>query len=97
MTKAGEKLIKSAQNALAFARGEITDGFVLHTPEMIELRQMRKKLGMSQSQFSKAFQIPVRTVQDWEQGKRYPEGPARVLLKVIEHNPKAVLKALEAA
>ena len=41
--------------------------------------------------------VPLKTYIDWEQGRRVPEGPARVLLKVIENDPKAVERALAAA
>jgi putative transcriptional regulator len=51
---------------------------------------------MSQDRFARAFGLPKRTVQDWEQGRRQPEGAARVLLKVIEREPDAVRRALAA-
>ena len=54
------------------------------------------KLKLSQDQFAKSFGLAKRTVQDWEQGRRHSEGAARVLLKVIEKEPKKVRRALEA-
>ena len=51
---------------------------------------------MSQDRFAHAFGLPKRTVQDWEQGRRQPEGAARVLLKVIKREPDAVRRALAA-
>ncbi|MCE3247570.1 MAG: family transcriptional regulator [Geminicoccaceae bacterium] len=51
---------------------------------------------MSQSRFAKSFGFGLAAVQSWEQGRRRPEGPARILLKVIEHEPDAVRRALVA-
>ena len=61
------------------------------------MQSLRKQLGLTQAQFSARFGIPPGTLRDWEQGRRVPEGPARVLLKVIENDPKAVERALAAA
>ena len=55
---------------------------------------VRKKLHMSQAAFAKLFGLSVSTVRDWEQGRRKPEGPARVLLQVIDREPQAVRRAL---
>jgi putative transcriptional regulator len=60
------------------------------------VKAIRRKLGLSQAAFGVRFGLNPRTVQDWEQGRREPDQPARVLLKVIEANPKAVEKALSA-
>ena len=63
-------------------------------PKAPDIARIRKRLGLSQNQFADVFQIPVRTLRNWEQGLRKPEGPAQVLLRVIERQPMAVLKAL---
>ena len=49
---------------------------------------------MSQSEFATAFGISLGTLRHWEQGLRSPRGPARVLLKVVDHDPDAVIHAL---
>lgn len=54
---------------------------------------IRERIGLSQSQFAKLMGVSVRTLQDWEQGRRAPSGPARTLLMVAERNPKAMLDA----
>ncbi len=54
---------------------------------------IRERIGLSQSQFAKLMGVSVRTLQDWEQGRRAPSGPARTLLMVAERNPKALLDA----
>jgi putative transcriptional regulator len=97
MTKAGERILKAAQEALAFAKGEAVEGFGVHTPEAIDVKSLRAGMKLSQDQFARSFGLPKRTIQDWEQGRRQPEGAARVLLKVIEKEPAAVRRALAAA
>lgn len=52
---------------------------------------IRGRIGLSQSQFAKLMGVSVRTLQDWEQGRRAPSGPARTLLIVADRNPRALL------
>ena len=59
-----------------------------------EIRKVREKLKLSQSEFALMIGVSQRTLQNWEQGRRRPEGPANALLKVAAKNPKAVLEAL---
>ncbi len=59
-------------------------------------REIRVQLHMTQEQFSAEFGLPIGTVRDWEQGLKQPDSAARTLLRVIEHNPEAVIDALKA-
>lgn len=59
-----------------------------------DVRAIRERLGLSQEAFAQRFQISLRTVQEWEQRRRVPEGPALTLLRVIERDPQAVERAL---
>src|SRR5690348_16722704 len=59
-----------------------------------DVRLLRERLGLSQEEFAERFQISLRTIQEWEQHRRSPEGPALTLLRVIERDPKAVERAL---
>lgn len=52
--------------------------------------EIRTELGMSQKKFAKLMGISVDTLQNWEQGRRTPDGPARVLLRVAEKHPEAL-------
>ena len=90
------KILTGARQALAFARAELTEGFVVHVPTEFDVKALRRKLGMSQSRFAASFGFGLDAVQSWEQGRRRPEGAARVLLKVIAHDPDAVRRALAA-
>jgi len=59
-----------------------------------DAKTVREKLGLSQVQFAVLIGISPRTLQNWEQGHRRPEGTARALLRVAESHPQAVLEAL---
>ena len=61
-----------------------------------QLRALRERPGLTQSDFSQMIGVSIRTLQNWEQGRREPEGPAKALLRVVERNPQAVLSALHA-
>ena len=62
----------------------------------VDVAAVRKRLGMSQGVFARMFALSVGTIRDWEQGRSQPDGPARVLLQVIDREPKAVERALAA-
>ena len=96
MTKeqtAGQRMIASAKQALAFVQGK-DDGCVVHIPDQIDTARIRKKINMSQSQFAAYFGVSVRTVQEWEQGRVVPSRSARAFLTVIDREPEAVRRAL---
>ena len=57
-------------------------------------REIRARLQLTQEQFAEQFHLPLGTIRDWEQGKKYPDSAARALLRVIERNPEAVIEAL---
>ena len=67
---------------------------VVHEFSPVDVKNIRAKMGMSQNEFASAFGISVSTLRHWERGDRVPQGPALVLLNVVEKEPKAVLKAL---
>ena len=60
----------------------------------IIVTNIRRKLHVSQAKFAYILGVSVDTLQNWEQGRRVPEGPALALLRVAETNPEAVMKAL---
>jgi putative transcriptional regulator len=62
--------------------------------DAVDIRKLRKSVKVSQSEFAKMIGVSVDTVQNWEQGRRTPRGPAKALLRVFEDNPKAVVRAL---
>jgi putative transcriptional regulator len=64
------------------------------TPRIPDVQAIRRKLGLSQSEFAARFGFSVRTIQEWEQGRAVPDRPARILLRVIEKSPKVVERAV---
>jgi putative transcriptional regulator len=88
-------------DAMAVADGSVwteddlagaTRVFPVQTPEQV--RDLRTRLGLSQAQFAQQFGLTLDTVQQYEQGRRRPSGPASTLLRVIEAEPEAVIRAL---
>jgi putative transcriptional regulator len=63
-------------------------------PSPERLRALRARLGLTQAQFARRFGFSLDTVQQYEQGRRRPSGPASTLLRVIEADPEAVVRAL---
>jgi len=57
-------------------------------------RRVRKRLGLSQAEFSHCISVPIDTIRNWEQGKRSPTGAAKALLKVLDRAPETALAAL---
>jgi putative transcriptional regulator len=57
-------------------------------------RRVRKRLGLSQAEFSERIEVSLDTIRNWEQGKRSPTGAAKALLKVLDRAPEAALAAL---
>jgi len=96
MSKAGNRILQSVRGARAYARGETTEGFIVHVPEAVDVKAIRQRLGLTQEAFALRFGFSPASVRDWEQHRRQPEQAARVLLLVIDHNPDAVSEALAA-
>ena len=60
----------------------------------INIRRTRARLHLSQDRFAGLIGVPPATLRNWEQGRNYPDGPARALLTVVSREPEAVLRAL---
>jgi len=94
MSKAFTEISEGLKDAANHAKGK-KSGVVEHTPEPLNVRVIREKTGMSQERFCATFGISLGTLRHWEQGLRTPRGAARVLLKVVDQNPKAVIAAVK--
>lgn len=86
-------LVTSIRQAGRIRRGEIKPSRVNQFAPP-DIRAIRRRLGQSQTEFARMIGVSVATLQNWEQGRRQPEGPARALLKVAAVNPQAVAAAL---
>ncbi len=93
MGKAFTEISQGLNEAIDHAKGNLSNAIV-HKPEEINVKAIREKTGMSQQKFCATFGISIGTLRHWEQGLRSPRGSARVLLKVVEHNPSAIIKAI---
>lgn len=91
-----EQLKESIRQAGAIQRGGMQPGRVFHFPEKgtPDAASVRASYGLSQEKFAAMLGISVGTLRNWEQGRRGPRGPARVLLRVAEKHPEAVLDAV---
>ena len=65
--------------------------------KLVNVKKLRERLGLTQEDFSAAYRIPLGTLRDWEQRRKYPDAPARAYLMVIVKNPQAVAKMLSDA
>ena len=93
MSKAFNEIHAGLNDAINHAKGD-RNKVIEHTPEPIDVKAIREKTGMSQQHFCTTFGISLGTLRHWEQGLRAPRGAARVLLKVVNYNPKVVAKAV---
>ena len=98
MSKFGKDLIESMSEALAHAEGAVT-GVVEHRVDLeaIDARSIRKSLHLTQEEMARVLGTSTSGYRKWEQGERQPSGAARTLLRVMEKEPEAVLRALTAA
>src|ERR1700685_1507412 len=88
----GSEIIEALSNAIVYAKGEKTKARAhrILVPQRINVKRGRRKLGLSKNDFAEQFGISAATLRNWEQGRRQPEGPARVLLTIIDREPAAV-------
>ncbi|MEW6712551.1 MAG: NadS family protein [Candidatus Riflebacteria bacterium] len=86
-------LVASIKEAGKIHRGEMKPSRVFEvTP--LDVKQIREKLHKTQQEFALMIGISVATLRNWEQGRRRPEGPAMVLLRIAQTNPEAISQAL---
>jgi putative transcriptional regulator len=88
--KPADRIVQGLREAAAHARGERVSGIKLHIPRKVDVSAVRRRTGLSQAAFSNRIGVSQGTLRNWEQGRRRPEGPARVLLALLERNPRIV-------
>jgi putative transcriptional regulator len=92
---AGRRILASLQEAVDWAEGrDVAVRVSAVRVPTIDVRATRKRLGLSQAAFAAKFGFQVATLKNWEQGRTRPDGPALVLLAVIDRHPDAVEDAL---
>ena len=88
-----EELLESVREGGAILRGQrrASRRFVVGPSG---IRAIRERTGLSQSEFARLVGVSVKTLQNWEQDRRRPTGPAAALLKIIAHDPRLAVRAI---
>ena len=99
MSRAGNSIRRGLEQAIRYARTErrAPKSYRVHIPEHVDVKAIRKKLGLTQQAFAARYGFSINTLRHWEQRKREPEGPTRAYLVVIDRAPRTVERALRIA
>jgi len=90
-----DSIMRGLDEALRYAKGEDVPGLVVHHPKpSIDVAAIRGETGLSQDSFAKSIGVSPKTLRNWEQGRRMPQGPARVLLALVAKRPSVVRELL---
>ncbi len=76
------------------SKGKLT---LVHVPEEVDVKQIRRRLKLSQQEFARRYALPITTVRKWEQGVRKPDSASRAYLTMIDRDHRAVERVLTAA
>ena len=87
-----DELKQSLREASLIRRGQLKPGRRFRVNPKSNIVRVRGELGLSQSKFAAILGISPDTLQNWEQGRRTPTGPAKVLLKIAEKHPEVLLE-----
>lgn len=87
-----DDLVQSLHEAGDIAEGKTPSRRFAITPP--DVKAAREKMGLSQTDFARLMRVSVRTLQNWEQNRRHPTGPAAALLKIVVTAPDVALKTL---
>jgi putative transcriptional regulator len=90
-----DKLIGSTKQAGKIRRREMKPSRIFQF-NPTDIKKIRLRLKKSQSEFALMIGVSISTLQNWEQGRRQPRGPAQALLKIAAEKPKAIIEALSA-
>ncbi len=89
-----DELLQSVKEAVAIERGKAKPSRTFEVKTANDVVLVRNKLGLSQTKFARLLGISEDTLQNWEQGRRRPAGPAKVLLKVAARHPEVILETV---
>lgn len=94
-SRMGKRLITAMKEVVAHVGGKVALPIrYIEIPEDVDVKAIRSRQGLSQAEFSRRYAVSQRSLQEWEQGRRRPDGAVRAYLTVIGRNPKAVEEAL---
>ena len=91
-----EQLVKGIKQMKRHLAGKRVRGIRTTRVDATDVQAIRKAANLSQPRFAKLIGVNLRTLQNWEQGRTRPTGPARALLKIVASNPKSAIEALHA-
>jgi putative transcriptional regulator len=91
-----EQLVKGIKQMKRHLAGKRVRGIRTTRVDATDIQAIRKAANLSQPRFAKLIGVNLRTLQNWEQGRTRPTGPARALLKIVASNPKSAIEALHA-
>ncbi len=91
-----ESVMRGLAEVEAHLGGKKVPGLKAHIPAALDVARIRAAAGLTQREFAERIGVSKRTLENWEQGRRVPQGPARALLRLIAADPGAMLKALAA-
>ncbi|HYI47799.1 MAG TPA: helix-turn-helix domain-containing protein [Allosphingosinicella sp.] len=92
-----QALVQSFDDVRRFLGGEEVPGLPYHPAPSEDARAIRKRTGLSQPAFARQMRVSVATLRSWEQRRRRPDGPARVLLALLAKDPGIVARTLSEA
>jgi DNA-binding transcriptional regulator YiaG len=87
------ELVQSIKAAGKYVRGKGKASRVFEYPDA-DVKAVRERIGLSQAQFAKMIRVSVKTLQNWEQKRRSPTGPAAALLQIVASEPRVALRTL---
>jgi putative transcriptional regulator len=88
-----DELLASVQEMDEIVQGNKAAARVTEFPEP-EVKIIREKVGLSQNRFAMLIGVSKRTLENWEQGRRHPTGPAKALLRILDADPEHAVRAL---
>ena len=88
-----DDLVQSLKEAQAIAGGDARASrrFEVDPPDV---KSVRENIGLTQHEFARLMRVSVKTLQNWEQHRRNPTGPAAALLRIVSSNPEVAIKSL---
>jgi len=90
-----DELVESINQMGEIMQGKRKASRVFEFPD-VEIKKLREEVGLSQSEFALLIGVSKRTLENWEQGRRKPTGPAKALLRILKADPKHTIEALHA-
>ncbi len=89
-----EDLVTSLNEASSISKGQTQPSRRFQVPST-DVKAVREKIGLSQNEFASLMRVSVKTLQNWEQHRRTPSGPAAALLRIVSQEPDIALKSLQ--